>query len=106
MNEAAALLASLGADPAALGGGPLVARSPIDGAEFGRLAVCDATATAAAIARAAAAFPPGATPRPPGAANWSACSVRNCAPPSPSSAGWSPWRAARSSRKGSAKCRR
>jgi aldehyde dehydrogenase (NAD+) len=58
MHEAAALLAALGADPALLAGGALVARSPIDGCELGRVAVCDGAGAAAAIGHAAAAYPP------------------------------------------------
>ncbi len=54
MSEAIDLLAALGVDPTLLSSGPLAARSPIDGAELGRLCPTDA---AAAIGRAAAAFP-------------------------------------------------
>ncbi len=55
-TETADLLASLGVDRAALAGGTLVARSPIDGSELARLKEIDAAGTAAAIGRAQAAF--------------------------------------------------
>ncbi len=55
-GDAARLLAELGVPSGALGDGPLVARSPIDGGALARLPVHDAAATAAAIGRAHAAF--------------------------------------------------
>ena len=57
MSEAAALLAGFGVDPAALSGGTLIARSPIDGAETARLTQAGPAHVQAAIAHAAAAFP-------------------------------------------------
>jgi aldehyde dehydrogenase (NAD+) len=57
LSEAAALLTALGVDPAALLGGNLVARSPIDGAEMARLPTAGAAQVAASVGRAAAAFP-------------------------------------------------
>ena len=47
---------AVGLDPAMLAQGPLVARSPIDGSETGRLRVDDATSLGAALARAREAF--------------------------------------------------
>jgi len=71
MSEAIDLLAALGVDPTLLSGGPLAARSRIDGAELGRLRPSDATA----------AFPAWRDTPARGAASWSACSARNCARP-------------------------
>lgn len=53
-SEAHTIFASLGIQPPAAG--DLVSRSPIDGAEIGRVASADGAATDAAIARAADAF--------------------------------------------------
>ncbi|WP_374449687.1 aldehyde dehydrogenase family protein [Stella sp.] len=54
--EARAVLQRLGVPPAAYADGPLVVRSPIDGAVIGRVAVGGAAEAAAAVERAAAAF--------------------------------------------------
>jgi len=53
-SEAARLFAALGIGAPA--NGALVSRSPIDGGEIGRVAVCDGEATGATIGRAQAAF--------------------------------------------------
>ena len=58
MSEAADLLAEFGIDRALLLGGPLIARSPIDGVETAGLPDAGAAGAQAAIARAAAAFLP------------------------------------------------
>ena len=57
MTETAALLADFGIDRAIVSGGPLLARSPIDGAVTARLAMVGAAEVRATVARAAAAFP-------------------------------------------------
>ena len=67
--------------------GPHIVRSPIDGAEIGRVAYDDAPIDRRedrqpASKRSAS----GATCRRPAAANWCACSARNCAPTRRSSA--------------------
>ncbi|BBK38057.1 aldehyde dehydrogenase [Allostella sp. ATCC 35155] len=54
--EARSVLQRLGVPPAAYADGPLVVRSPIDGAVIGRVAVTDAAGAGEAVARAAAAF--------------------------------------------------
>jgi aldehyde dehydrogenase (NAD+) len=54
--DVGALLERLGVDPATVVDGDLVVRTPISGEELGRVARTDASATDAAIARAAAAF--------------------------------------------------
>ena len=56
-TTAADLLARLGVDSDATTGGDLVVRTPITGEEIARVHRTDAAATAAAVARATAAFP-------------------------------------------------
>jgi L-aminoadipate-semialdehyde dehydrogenase len=55
-SPASALLDRLGVDPTLVSAGDLVVRTPITGAELGRVTRSDEAATAAAIGRAASAF--------------------------------------------------
>jgi aldehyde dehydrogenase (NAD+) len=56
VTSVAGLLERLGVDPASASAGDLVVRTPITGAEIGRVARSDAAATGAAVARATEAF--------------------------------------------------
>ena len=86
--------------------GDLVVRTPIDGAEIGRVAADDTSALDAKIARAAGAFPDWRDVPAPRRGELVRLFGEELRRTSPSSAASSPSSPARSCRKGSARCRR
>ena len=82
------ILDRLGFKAAELKGGTFDVATPISGARIAALQRHDPADVTAAIARAVAAFRPGERSPRRGAANWCACSARNCARRSGASARW------------------
>ena len=82
------ILERLGLTAAALSGGSLSVRSPIDGAEIGRVQETPAADMPAIIETAHKAFLAWREIPAPGGANWCACSAKNCGPRRRRSARW------------------
>jgi aldehyde dehydrogenase (NAD+) len=78
--ETAALLDKLGVAAGAWQGGDMASFSPVSGEEIARLKTVSAADAGKAIDAAHEAFKPGGSCRRRSAANWCACSARNCAP--------------------------
>ena len=88
MDTSSDILRALGLDPAALTGGTLAARSPIDGAELARVREHSVAQAHAAITRARQASLAWRDVPRRAVASCCACSARPCAATSASWAGW------------------
>ena len=89
MDTSSDILRALGLDPAALTGGTLAARSPIDGAELARVREHSVAQAHAAITRARqASLAWRDVRRRRAVASCCACSAKPCAATSASWAGW------------------
>ena len=106
-DEALAILSRLGVPQSAFAREGVMASSPITGEVITHVVATSPEEASAAIGRAAQRvrrMAHGARRR--GAASWCGFWRRNCAPPRPTSAGWSRSRPARSSPRASARSRR
>ncbi len=105
-EQVQSLLAELGAPRSEVAEGTLEVRSPISGEVVGRVKPSSAADVVARWRQRMQPSCSGGIRRRRSGASWCGCSARSCAPIRRRSAGSSPSRAAKSSPKGSAKCRR
>ncbi len=104
--EAQSLLSELGVPEAAFTSGARQVVSPVDGSVLASVPMMEAGEVSEAIGRAHEAYLPGAACPRLGAANWFACSAKNCARIRMRWAVSYRWRWARRLPKGSGKFRR